>query len=219
MKFSLAILSALLLFTPALHAQKKERDISLRFLSGVARATMKGAQLQTPEWQGEIFLIPYNQLSLPQPVKARALRLFQTGEAPEPSPVCDVILPEQGDDFIVILVSGEKGTRAVILNGKAPDFRPGDVFIHNASENAIALALGSTKAALNPGQGKAFRPGAPSGATSYEVAFLYEKDGTARRLALTQWPLSDVLRGYVFFLPGKYNRPIYRAVQEIVPRG
>ncbi len=218
MRIFLSLFSMLLL-PASLHAQEKKGGVTLRFLSGIASASLNDAQLRTPEWQGDVFRIPFNQLSQPQAAETRALRLFRMGDGPEPVAVCDVILPEEGNDFIVILVPGKESPRAVILNGKAPNFRPGDVFIHNASDNAIALALGTTRAALKPGQGKSFTPGAPDDADTYEVAFLYDENGTAKRLALTQWPLNDRLRGYVFFLPGENNRPIYRAVQEFVPRG
>ena len=213
-----AILFLTFLLPLSIGAQEKKSGATVRFLSGIATASMSDAILRTPDWEGEVFRIPFNQLSQPQEVKFRALRLFQNDAGPEAPAVCDVVLPEKGSDFIVILVPGKEQPRAVILNGKTPDFRPGDVFIHNASDNAIALALGSNRAALKPGQGSAFRPGAPLGAKTYEVAFLYDDEGVSKRLALTQWPLNDRLRGYVFFLPGKNNRPIYRAVQEFIPR-
>ncbi len=198
-------------------AQEKGKNVSLRLLTALDRTTITDAQLRTPDWEGEKFRLPYNQLSRPQEVEARALRLFRPAEGGEYEAVCDVVLPENGSKFIAILVPEEEGkARAIVLDGDAPGFRPGDVFIFNASENAIALALGTTRAALKPGQGKPFRPGAPADAKSYEVALLYEDAGTARRLALTQWPLNDKLRGYVFFVPGKHGRPSYRAVQEVV---
>lgn len=215
--FTRSILIVAILFSSPLVAQEKEKGATVRFLTGMDKTSIADAQLRTPEWEGEKFRLPYNQLSRPQEVKNRALRLFRPSEAGEYEAVCDVILPEKGSKFIAILVPGEEGkARAIILDGAAPDFRPGDVFIFNASDNAIALSLGTVRAALKPGQGKPFRPGAPAGAKSYEVALLYDDEGTARRLALTQWPLNELLRGYVFFLPGKHDRPTYRAVQEVV---
>lgn len=212
-----SVLLLIVLLTPALTAQEDGKGVSVRLLTALDKTTIMDAQLRTPEWEGEKFRLPYNQLSRPQGVEARALRLFRPAQSGEYEPVCDVILPEKGSKFIAIIVPETDGkARAIVLNGDAPGFRPGDVFIFNASENAIALSLGTTRAALKPGQGKPFRPGAPADAKSYEVALLYDDAGTARRLALTQWPLNDLIRGYVFFVPGKHGRPSYRAVQEVV---
>ncbi len=212
----MALVACLLLATPIFG--QNQTGVSIRFLNGLSTESLTDAQLRTPEWESELFRIPYRELSLPQTAKSRMLRIFHQGGNPQPAPLCDVILPEQGSDFIVILVPGKDGPKAAILNSKAPGFRPGDIYMHNASEHTIALALGTTREVLKPAQGKAIRPGTPADASNYEVAVLYDDKGTAKPLVLTKWPLNDRLRGYVFFIPGKHNRPLYRAVQEFVPQ-
>ena len=208
-------LSVLLLFSLPLLAQEK-KDIQLRFLSGVQTTSLDDAQLRNNDWKGEAFRIPANQLSRPQSVKLRALRLHHEADAPEAKPICNIILPETGGTFIVILIQKEKKIESVIIPADSPGFRPGDVFLQNSSEQSIAGTLGTTRVSLRSGEGKAIRPGAPADARMYDAAFVYDENGVSRRLALSTWPLNKKLRAYVFFLPGPDGRPQYRAVQEYV---
>ena len=209
------ILSLVLLLSLPLFAQE-EKGIRLRFLSGVQTTSLDDAQLRNNDWNSEAFRIPANQLSRPQSVKLRALRLHHQADAPEAKPICNIILPETGRDFIVILIEKKKNIESVIIPGDSPGFRPGDVFLQNSSEQSIAGSLGSTRVSLRSGDGKAVRPGTAADARLYDAAFVYDENGVSRRLAISTWPLNKKLRAYVFFLPGPDGRPQYRAVQEHV---
>ena len=210
-----AIFTLLLLFTLPLLSQEK-KGIRLRLLSGVQTTSLDDAQLRNSDWKSEAFRIPANQLSRPQSVKLRALRLHHQTDATDEKPICDIILPEKGGDFIVILIQNKKKIESVIIPADSPGFRPGDVFLHNSFEQAIAGTLGTTRVSLKSGEGKPVRPGTPADARLYDAAFVYDENGVSRRLAISTWPLNKKLRAYVFFLPGPDGRPQYRAVQEYV---
>lgn len=209
-----------LLPAAAAHGQTAPRSLELRFLAIHRSITAAGElQLRAEKWQSAPFTIPSNHLSEPLPVPARALLLTTPGDDPaKVHQLCRITLPEPGKRFVAALAPKGEQLVPFVLCVDDNSFRPGDVFLHNATTTQVGGKLGTAQFALNPGVGKVCRPQHPADAPFFEVELFHLKDGATRPLSITRWPVDKSNRSYVFFFTDPQSGRIdYRAVDEWVP--
>ncbi len=128
--------------------------------------------------------------------------------------VADVMLPEQGSDFIILLEPSGENFKAHVVIGKEPRFVNGSTLFFNATDIPIGATLGETKILIRPGD-PILAEAPPKGERPwYQVSF-YEPDvdGSPRIFTNTRWPYRNASRSYVFFFLVKDSERI--AIQAV----
>ena len=191
-------------------------DAAVRFLAERVPADLGQVALVAEDAKGEAFDLPVNHLSVPQDAPARAFKIQSLAKN---VPLAAVTLPEQGDDFIVLLIpSASGGYQPVVMSAKDPKFKVGDVYFHNHSDKRVLGYVGTAKFTLEPAKGTVLRPAGAKENTYYDVGFgFHDGEKGNRVLSKTRWPIDKNIRSYVFFFVNPSTKKIdFRAVDEFV---
>jgi hypothetical protein len=198
-------------------AEAPKGGLQVRFVAQQVPAKMPEVKMTAGEdLQSAPFGLPVNSLSQRQVAPARR---FLLSTADKDQKLAAVTLPEEGKDFIVLLVLGEKsGYEAVVFNAKSPKFKPGDVYVHNTSKSVVMGQVGSSRFVLNPRKGSVFTPSGARPEGFYDVMIgVKEKTGN-RLLSTSRWPVDERVRSYVLFFDDPKRKDVdFRAVDEFVP--
>lgn len=205
---------------------------SLRFLAERAPDNLGAVILAVGKVETAPFELSAAHLSDPIKAPARTiiLRLKE-----KPITLAKIVLPQNGDSFIVLLIPNPKGGYLpVVIPSDDPAFRGGDVYLYNHAEKPVIGHVGAAKFLLNPGEGKLLRPAGAHEETFYDVGFAVREghDNTSsqteadqavraqagyRLLRTVRWPVVTRSRSYVFFYHNRLkNRIDYRAVDEVL---
>ena len=189
--------------------------VKVRFLAERVPNSMGEVELMAEEKRSPAFLLPINNLSDPQDAPGRVFSIVPQGKT---ASLANVTLPEDGKDFIVMLVPAAKGYQPVVMASNDPNFKPGDVYFYNHANKPVLGYVGSAKFTLSPGKGKTLRPTGARAEGFYDVGFgVKEKEGN-RALSTTRWPVEKQIRSYVFFFVNPSTKRLdFRAVDEFVP--
>ncbi len=210
-----------------------ESGTTLRFLAERAPGNLGEVILAAGEKQTPPFTLSADRLSAPIKVPARAMSLRLRDR---PVVLSEIVLPQAGESFIVLLIPNPKGGYLpVVMRSDDPAFRAGDVYLFNNVKKPVLGYVGTTKFLLKPGEGKPLRPSGAHENTYYDVCFAVRGETGAtnnkpatdqavrtqpgdRVLRSIRWPVVTRSRSYVFFYqhPVK-NRIDFRAVDEFVP--
>ncbi len=168
------------------------------------------------------FGLPVNNLSPQMKSPGRLFKLFPVGSE---VPIGQVKLPAEGSRFIILLVvtkTGAKGRynyKPVVIPSDG-SFRPGDVYLHNASNVPVLGKIGDRSLTLAPRKGRIHRPTGAVNELYYDIAFaIRKKEGKNRYLTTSRWPVTNRSRSYVIFYRDPSTKRIrFRAVDELLPR-
>lgn len=128
--------------------------------------------------------------------------------------VGQVMLPEQGKDFILLLEPANETFKVHVVNGKEPRFGADCVLFFNASDTDLGASLGGSKVLIKP-RVAVFAKAPPRGEKPfYQVTFYQPDNSKARPFANTRWPHREGSRCYVFFYRSETGRLTYQAVDE-----
>lgn len=147
-------------------------------------------------------------------------RLFQLTIVGKETAIGVVKLPEEGAEFIVLLLATKKDSyESVVLPANGAGFRPGDVYLNNTSDTPVQGQIGDSRFTLAAGKGRIHQPSGAVDGTYYDVAFVIrEESGKSRFLTTSRWPVTDRTRSYVFFFKDPTTDRIkFRAVEEFIP--
>jgi hypothetical protein len=190
--------------------------LKVRFLAERSPAGTGQVSLVAKEAKSPLFDLPISHLSAPQTPPERVFAVWSTGLNVS---LATVTLPEEGNQFIVLLVpSKEGGFKPVVISAKDTGFRPGDIYFYNHADKTVLGYVGTATFTLEPGMGKSLRPdGAKGDNLYYDVGLgVREKEGD-RTLSKARWPVQKQMRMYVFFYINPTNgRLDFRAVDEFV---
>lgn len=208
----LCVLAAALL--PA--AAQSKSGPKVRFLAERAPQEIGKVLLAVKEVKSAPFDLPVNHLSERQSPPARVFAVWSTAKNVS---LATVTLPENGDEFIVLLVpSTTGGYSPVVISAADPQFRPGDIYFYNHADKTVLGYVGTAKFVLEPAKGRTLRPEGPSGdGNFYNIGLgVREADGD-RPLSTSRWPVQKQMRMYVFFyLNPQTGRLDFRAVDEFI---
>lgn len=208
------VLSLTLAFSALAVAQNKGGDITIRFLAERVPDQLGEVELVAEESRSAQFSLPTNNLSEPQDAPGRAFGLVPAGGE---KPLAKIKLPDEGKDFIVLLIPNKTAYHPVVIAAESANFKPGDVYFFNSSNSLILGFVGTAKFTLSPGKGKSVRPKGARPEGFYDVGFgVKEKEGN-RTLSTTRWPVEEQIRSYVFFFMNPSTKRIdFRAVDEFI---
>lgn len=194
------------------------KGISIRLFAAALAGPQKEACFMAEETRGPAFRIPDQNLSAEILVTSRDLLLVPAAASPsDPKPLAKIQLPEQGNDFRIILVPAKDGTyQPVVIRGDDPAFTRGDVFFINLSSSEMLGTLGSARVALKPGKNDTIRLTGAKDNSYFEVKFARREEQALRPVADTRWPILRNNRSYLIFFNGKNGKPAYRAVDEFL---
>lgn len=189
--------------------------VTMRFLAERAPSNLGEVVLADGDKLTPPFALSAERLSDPIPAPARkvALRLKD-----RPLVLAEIILPEKGTSFIVLLIPQPKGGFSpVVINASDINFRGGDVYFFNHAEKLVLGYVGTAKFLLKPDEGKLVRPAGAKEETYYDVGFGVRDSEGDRVIRTLRWPVLSRSRSYVFFyLNPVKNRIDFRAVDEFV---
>lgn len=209
-----SLFTALLLFLP-FSATAREAKLEIRFLAERIPNDLGPISMVVEEARSAPFDLPMNNLSPPQSPPARAFRVLAVDHN---RPIASIALPEEGDSFVVLLITSPKGGYTpVVMPYKNPKFRPGDIYFHNLADKTVLGYVGTAKFVLPAGKSTVLTPQGARAEKFYDVGLgVREKEGD-RVLATTRWPEDKLARFYVFFyIDPEHGRIAYRAVDEFV---
>lgn len=214
-----ALLLSLLFCLPISAQDKPATNIQLRFVAQRLPRGLGKVVLRMGEEQSDPFVLPANNLSAPLKAPARQFVILPEGAKTK---LATVVLPEQGKDFIILLVVGDEKSpfKPVVLPAKDGSFKPGDVYMFNAAKQKTVLGqVGTTKFVLSPAKGTVVRPaGAKDEGRFYDVLLGVREASGSRVISTTRWPVDDRIRSYVFFFDNPKRKDVdFRAVDEFVP--
>lgn len=212
------LLSALLLFAPALAAQEDkksdEKSIKVRLLAVVAPPEIGKVYLIADEDRTPVFDLPVSNVSEPLKVSARTL-ILKTAD--KDAPLCNILLPEAGKRFVVVLSPAKTaGYRAHVIRTDDISFQRGDCFFVNLTQKSLLGKLGTKKFILESGKTAVYRPEGARPENFYDIAFATRGDDGDRILSTTRWPVDEQIRNYLFFIQNSTGQITYRAVDEFV---
>lgn len=209
-----SLLAFFALSSALLMAQDKG-NISLRFVAERAPAVIGKVMIVAGEDKSTPFLLPTNNLSEVYPVAARAFTLNMVEQNRE---LCKITLPEEGKDFVILLLPNPKGGYlSSVIPAKSDGFRPGDVYFYNHADKTVLGFVGKATFVLPPGQGKSLRPTGAKAEGYYDVGFGVRETSGDRPLSSTRWPVEKQIRSYVFFFVNPQTKAVdFRAVDEYV---
>lgn len=213
LRIAVALTLSLTTFSQA--QTSKKGGAKVRFLAERVPTELGAVELAAEEIRSPAFELPINNLSDHQDAPARAFKIVPEGKN---TSIANVILPEDGKNFIVMLVPASIGYQAIVMTESDPNFRPGDVYFYNHATKPVLGYVGTAKFTLAPGKGKTLRPKGAREEGFYDVGFgVKEKDGN-RALSTTRWPVEEQIRSYVFFFVNPSTKRLdFRAVDEFVP--
>jgi len=93
----------------------------------------------------------------------------------------------------------EDGFLVLPIDGTSSNFGPGKFLFVNASPTAVAVSMGGSQFALDPGRLRVVKPEPDVGERLSQVSLAYKKEGKWRRFSETRWPVSERSRALVFF--------------------
>ncbi len=194
---------------------KGAEGVEVRFLAQAVPNDLGQVALANAETRSAPFDLPMNNLS---PAQEPPSRVFSVWSVTKGASLATVKLPEEGKDFICLLLlnPGKPGFSPVVLPANDPGFRAGDVRFFNLANKPVLGFLGSAKFELNPGKSTVVTP--RGGEERFYRVGLGVKEAEGNRMIKTmKWPKSVQTRYYVFFYvePVK-GRITYRAVDEFV---
>lgn len=171
------------------------------------------------EAQSDPFRLPKNNLSVSQEAPGRQFVIVPEGSKTK---LATVQLPQAGKDFVVLLVVGDATTpfKPVVIPAKDGSFKPGEVYMFNASKAKTVLGqVGTSKFVIAPAKGQVVRPAGPEGEGRYYNVLLGFRQATGNKVISTsRWPVDDRMRSYVFFYDDPKRGSVdFRAIDEFVP--
>lgn len=128
--------------------------------------------------------------------------------------VGEVQLPEQGNDFIILLEPVNKMFKSHVIASREARFGADGLLFFNASDAVIGAALGSVRVKIPPRIAVFGRAPAKSEKPFYQVTFYYQNEGDVRPFYDTRWPHREQSRCYVFFYRSDNGRITYQSVDE-----
>lgn len=211
--FFLAILSPAVGVETEAPAKTPGKGIQVRLLADQAPAELGKVFLAFgEEAKSTLISLPTNQLSEPLIAPARLMVLKM---AAKEIPLCNIVLPEQGNAFAVVLVAAKPaGYAPIVVRTDDPAFKAGDVIFINRSEKTVLGKLGTTPLILKPGQSTKNRPSGAVDGKFYDVAFATREEKGDKLISSSRWPIDNQLRSYVFFFTNGQGKTSFRAVDE-----
>ncbi len=213
LRIAVALTLALTTFAQAQSSSKGGAKV--RFLAERVPAGLGDVELLAEEIRSSPFSLPINNLSDPQDAPARAFSVVPQGKT---SSLVNITLPEEGKNFIAMLVPAAKDYQAIVMADNDPNFKPGDVYFYNHANKPVLGYVGTAKFTLAPRKGTTLRPKGAREEGFYDVGFgVKEKEGN-RAISTTRWPVEKQIRSYVFFFVNPSTQRLdFRAVDEFVP--
>ncbi len=128
--------------------------------------------------------------------------------------VGDVMLPDQGDDFILLLEPRAEKFIAHVVASRDSRFVGDSMLFFNASEAPVMAVLGSEKTLIKPSVAVFVK--APSrGKEAFFSGVLYQyKDGSAKPFFSSRWIHNKDSRRYVLIYRNEAGRLAHQAVAE-----
>jgi len=210
-------ISLLCLISVSHVVQAAQKGVEVRFLAERLPKNLGKVVLASGEERSKPFDLPMNNLSRPQEFPARAFRILSVEQKRS---LATVTLPKEGESFVVLLLSTSKNDfTPVVIPFDNPNFKAGDIYLHNNANKAVLGSVGTSKFSLKPGLGTMLHPKGARTVRFYEVLLGVKEEDGNRVLSMTRWPESKHMRFYVFFYTDpKTKRVTYRAVDEFVPK-
>lgn len=133
--------------------------------------------------------------------------------------VANVIVPDSGGDFIVLLEPKGNQFRTHIINGDSLGFGNNSTLFFNATDVPLGIVLGDYKKVLPPRQPTIMDAPEKGERPWFQVTFYESVDGQSRMFNNTRWPHRNASRSYLFFYRSeKSGRISFQAVDEaLVP--
>lgn len=128
--------------------------------------------------------------------------------------VANVLLPEEGKHFIILLEPTGDTYKVHVVNGKEARFGADGLLLFNSTKSTIGAILGSEKIIIKPRVPVFAKPPQRDVKPYYQVAFYKQHEDGARLFANTRWPYRDSSRCYVFFYQNTAEYITYQAVDE-----
>lgn len=192
-----------------------EAGASLRFLAERAPSELGEVLLSSGDKTSEPFTLSSEHLTAPIVAPARK---FSLNLRSKPISLAEIVLPQTGNAFVVLLIPNPKGGYlSLVMPSDDPSFKAGDVYIYNNAGKTVLGYVGTSKFVLKPREGKPVRPEGAHEDTYFDVGFGVREETGDRVLHTVRWPVVRRSRSYVFF----YQNPVkdrieYRAVDEFV---
>ena len=210
-----SLLFAFLRFAATLSMAQGSPPLQVRFLAQLAPDGMDQIVMVAGKLSGEPFAIPTQNLSERQVPPAREFGLKSVVGS---HLLGTVALPDQGHDFVVLLVVGEKaGYTPIVIDSANPAFQVGQVFTYNASSRTILGKVGDNRFMIPSGNSYIIKPDGAVDNRYYNVAFglRNEADKIGRIITTSRWPVTKVKRSYLFFFDQPQKDTVtFRAVDE-----
>lgn len=187
-------------------------DIRLRPIAFSHFENVDELSLRQGERDLGIMTVPTRHLTSETQVRVRE---FQFGIVKEEvfRPLGKVLLPEQGRDFILVMVPVKSGYRVFPVRADDPDFGGNDVCFFNFTPHVLLVALGETKSKIDPASYRIITPEPKDGSTIYKALFAYVKEGRAIPFNNSRWPVNGKIKSLVFVHWDQENeRLTYRSV-------
>jgi len=210
-------LLTLCLISVSLSAQAAGKGVEVRFLAARLPKNLGKVVLASAEVRSDPFDLPMNNLSRPQEFPTRAFRILSVDHK---KTLTTVTLPEEGKSFVVLLLpTAKKFYTPVVMPFDNPNFKAGDIYLHNNANKTVLGVVGTSKFSLKPRLGTVLHPKGARKERFYDVRLgVKETDGN-RVLSMTRWPKSIHMRYYVFFYTDPKTKSVtFRAVDEFVPK-
>lgn len=128
--------------------------------------------------------------------------------------VGEVQLPEQGNDFIILLEPVNKMFKSHVIASREARFGADGLLFFNASDAVIGAALGNVRIRIPPRVAVFGKAPVRTEKPFYQVTFYYQQDADVRPFYDTRWPHRDDGRCYVFFYRSESGRITYQSVDE-----
>lgn len=128
--------------------------------------------------------------------------------------VGEVQLPEQGEDFMILLEPVNKIFKSHVISAKESRFGADGLLFFNASDAVIGAALGNVRVRIPPRVAVFGKAPVRTEKPFYQVTFYYQQDADVRPFYDTRWPHRDDGRCYVFFYRSESGRITYQSVDE-----
>ncbi len=127
-----------------------------------------------------------------------------------------ISLPDQGKDFIVLLLPRGNEFESFLVDSDSPDFSSGRILLFNTTEMPLAAKLGDKITIAEPWTPVFALAPEAEGKSWYQVSLYYPvSGGGARIFSSTRWPYRDKIRSIVFlFRDPVTQRIVYQAIDE-----
>ncbi len=167
------------------------------------------------------FLVGARGLSKPIAPGARSFAFAIPDKSKEDGyrPVASIVLPESGNDFIILLEPAGQTFKPHVVSARAPGFGNDSTLFFNATEVTIGATLGSNKVLIPPRKPVIAEAPQRGEAPWFQVTFYESKDGKPAMIANTRWPHRNASRSYLFFYRSEPSGRIsFQAVDETIER-